>query len=51
MKKESENLLSRNRDLAKKGISEHELEMLKNELEAEKRKSMGLEEYANNKIR
>ena len=37
--------------MANKGISEHELELLKNELEAEKRKSMGIEEYANKKLK
>ena len=43
MKRSSEDLLQKNRELASKGINEEELEMLKNQLEAEKRKSMGIE--------
>lgn len=37
--------------MANKGIKEHELDLLRNELEAEKRKSMGIEEYANKKLK
>ena len=51
MKRSSEELLVKNREMANKGISEHELELLKSELEAEKRKSMGIEEYANKKLK
>jgi len=42
MKRSSEELMNKNRDLAKRGINDHELELLKDELEAEKRKSMGV---------
>jgi chromosome segregation ATPase len=51
MKKSSEELLNKNRQLAARGASEEELEVLKGELEAEKRKSMGIEEFASKKMR
>lgn len=43
--------MNKNRDLASKAIGEEELDRIKSELEAEKRKSMGVEEYANKKIK
>jgi hypothetical protein len=51
MKKSSEELLNKNRQLAARGANEEELDALKGELEAEKRKSMGIEEFANKKMR
>jgi hypothetical protein len=52
MKKSTEELINKNRNLASKGaMGEEELENIKGELQAEKRKSMGIEDYASKKMK